>query len=103
MGLQGWQSWADDHRICRLCKCTKGSIQDAHLTAEWRSTLCTTASLVIEGEDQYISGLFSIPGMSLTSVHPDMMHVADLGTVQYLLGCIFWDLFRELKAAHGLW
>ena len=49
---------------------------------------------------QYVCGIFQIPGLTLDFVKPDWMHTVDLGILQYLVGCIMWELFL---AVGGTW
>ena len=48
------------------------------------------------GPEQYISGIWAIPGFHLDMVRPDWMHMCCLGVLQYLLGNCFWEMFIEL-------
>ena len=48
------------------------------------------------GPEQYISGIWAIPGFHLDMVRPDWMHMCCLGVAQYLLGNCFWEMFVEL-------
>ena len=71
LNLQSWTAARPDDRLCWLCRCTKAELSDESLTAAWRSTRCTTTDLHTvdrHGDAQFISGLFSIPGMVLQSV-----------------------------------
>ena len=44
----------------------------------------------------YIPLLFSFPGFILDYITADLMHVSDLGVVQYVLGCTMFELFKEM-------
>ena len=40
----------------------------------------------------FLSELFSLPGLVIEMFSADLMHVADLGINQYLLACVIWEL-----------
>ena len=83
-------------RVCFKCLANKTNSPftavDAY--AAWRATLLThqmyMAMCMTDGAE--VSAIFSIPGLKLHHVTIDLMHASYLGILQYLLGCILWEL-----------
>ena len=48
------------------------------------------------GKDDFVSRFWGIPGACLSTLRPDWMHIVDLGLLQSIQGCIFWELYVEL-------
>ena len=46
---------------------------------------------------QFISSLFSLPGFMLFMVILDLMHIADLGILQYFERDILLELFEQIR------
>jgi len=70
---------------------------DVSPLAPWRGTDCSMDDI---SNNVFVSTLFSIPGFVLSSIKPDFMHICDLGILQYIQGCVLFDLWRELG---GTW
>ena len=96
LDLHGWNG-GPAHRCCWLCTATftAGSYGEAGFNAEWRQTPVTTAhwwkSQVEEG--RFCNAFWSIPGMHISCIRPDFMHVVDLGITCYLNGNLCWFLY----------
>ena len=99
LGLQGWTGKSPHQRCCWRCRATLGNCHQAGRDAPWRGTDVSMDEIASgDRSGGYVSGIFAIPGFTISSVRPDWMHVADLGIVQGFLGCVLWQLFSiELK------
>ena len=66
-------------------------------TGSWRSTMRSTAD-VVRGScrNEYVSKIFSTPGLDLSYILPDWMHTVDLGILLYTCGCCLWDLVERM-------
>ena len=94
LNLQGWQSRVPTARVCWLCRATIGDLDKCGLDAPWRGTEVNTADVLAGG--CFVSTIWSIPGLVLSSVKPDWMHVCCLGVLQYLQGDVLWELVLQL-------
>ena len=101
LGVQGWSGFKPHQRICWLCRATRGDCLDASRGAPWRGTDVTMDDVCSGGRDGgFISSIWMIPGLAITSIKPDWMHVVDLGILQTFLGSVLYELFRALG---GTW
>ena len=96
----GWRAEGPNKRCCWKCHANKGSIPfaDNSLTAAWRKTVIPhsaylTSALLTGG---FISCVFNLPGFDLSYIVVDLMHTADLGVTQYVLGNVLWEVFQEM-------
>jgi len=77
---------------------------DVEDDAAWRPTVFTHKMfLALAAEtDGVLSHIFRIAGLRIEYITSDLMHTADLGTVQYLLGCIIWEvLFIDMSGTES--
>ena len=110
LGLRGWKGEGPLKKCCWLCgaSLTPGSYDDACLDAAWRRTHYDMARFWTEmGEEgRHCSAMWTVPGMVLDWVRPDFMHTVDLGVVQYLSGCVCFELFLECggkRSVRSIW
>ena len=101
LGLVGWSGVGD--RLGRCCyKCganrTSHPFTDASKHALWTTTIFTAITMLnmcmLAGN--YTSEIFSLPGFVGTYFSIDLLHTGELGVLQYCLGNVLWDLFKEV-------
>ena len=101
LGLTGWKD-GPLKRCCFKCEANLTTIlcTDIVENALWRMTILTHATFMagqIAGGG-HISELYNFDHFDHKFITIDLMHCGDLGVLLYLLGCIYYDLFRyELK------
>ena len=104
--LVGWAGDAGTRRMCYICLATLGgplSCLDSSLGAEWRGTLGMSHAeymLALRARG-YVSEIFNLPGFQYTMLVLDLMHIACLGILQYLLGNVLLGLFFRLDGTIG--
>ena len=101
LGLRGWRGEGPNKGTCWLCAAgfnETHNCYDFSLKAAWRDARTTMPSFWEDASfrAQYVSGIWSIPGFHLATIKLDWMHVCCLGILQYLLGNVLWECFREL-------
>ena len=90
------------HRnICWVCQAGMGDVHECYdftASASWRTTLLSQQRFWEESarESRFVSAILEFPGFHLSFLRPDWMHMADLGTLQYLQGNLLWDVFTKL-------
>ena len=69
---------------CALCNCNCSTIPwtDFRVGARWMQTIWTARRWIARTEHKHV--LLQLPGVTVTTVHPDTMHIKHLGTDQYL-------------------
>ena len=92
LNLRGWRGQGPDLKCCWLCHAGLKEACNAYqfdLAADWRHRRQTMADFSEELlHERFPSGIWSIHGMTITSVRSDWMHVVCLGILQYLQGNI---------------
>jgi hypothetical protein len=74
-----------------------GVVKDVHRLDDIQEFPCdltffdTSAGMGIN----FITPLFSIRGFGISSLHLDIMHVIDLGVLQYMIGSVFFTLVEK--------
>lgn len=73
---------------CGLCLANKSDIPwtDHKPTAKWMSTIWTNTTHAAAHPNRH--GIFKLPGVGVTNVIPDIMHVFHLGAYQYFHGSV---------------
>ena len=102
IGLVGWTG----EGVARAC-CWKGNANmtdipytDFSTRALWRQTFLTSTALFERfRRGEFVSALFQIPGFMPEHISADLMHCSDLGVIQYVLGAVLLELFREVHGA----
>ena len=101
LGLMGWGGEGAEKRCCWKCLAnfTHLPFTDFSAAAFWRNHLLTTVLFkqIILASGGHLSNLFGLPGFELAFITADLMHVADLGVVQYLIACVLYELFIEMN------
>eukprot|EP00959_Pyramimonas_sp_CCMP1952_P412068 8634739-Pyramimonas_sp.AAC.1 len=97
--LQNWRGGAG-YNMCFICGATQGAphpFTDCSFAASWRTTLKTHHSFMrsLFASGKSICPLWNAPGFALESLALDLMHVADLGIVQILLGNVLFEMFKR--------
>ena len=95
LNLRGWHGMAPSTRICYVCRATIGDAYDTLPSAVWRSIEVSMEDLHA-GKHGFVSGVWSIPGLVLSCIRPDWMHVVDLGILQSVMDNCFGELFAQL-------
>jgi hypothetical protein len=106
MNLVGWRPEGVLRRMCYICFATMGGVNsclDSSLGAGWRNTMALThaeymADLRARG---YVSEVWNLPGFRHTMLVLDLMHIACLGILQYLLGNVLLLQFHRLGGTIG--
>lgn len=101
LNLTGWRGQGPNMRICWLCGAGKRGILNAwdySLEAPWRQSMIDMPRFWCQAafEGIFVSGFWGIPGVVISYCRPDWMHTVDLGVLLYLLGNLFWEIFKEL-------
>ena len=102
LNLTGWRAEGKNHRVCWKCHASTstGPLCYRHVStnAGWRDTKVSHEAFLnnILHNNTFCSVLFSFPGFRLDYVLADLMHVGELGILQYLLGNTFYDLFLQI-------
>ena len=100
IGMCGWHGEGQFKRVCFKCRanCTTFPYWDHSTGALWRAVLFTHLSFMAScfAEGGFVSTLFQFPGFVHEFISGDLMHACDLGVLQYLCGCVIWELFREM-------
>ena len=101
--LCGWRGEGKFKRCCFKClaNMTNFSFTEIGLDAAWRMTILSHIMFMqMCGAER--SRVFTIPGVRVEHMTGDLMHTADLGTIQYLLGCIIWEvLFVDMQGTES--
>ena len=101
LNLQGWSQLRAGSRLCWMCRATTVDAFTVTPVAPWRSSLTSMDDILCPTtRDQFVSDFWSIPGVSLRTIKPDWMHCVDIGILQSVMGCIFFDLWRELGGTY---
>jgi hypothetical protein len=97
LGLNAWNTT----KRCWMCEADTEEFDwtDFDDAANWRCTHCSHDEFIARGT--YLSTLFSLPGFLLDYVDLDVMHVVDLGILQYFLGSISLELLHSLGGKRG--
>ena len=104
LALHGWKSDRQG-RMCWICRATTGNAFDFSLQATWRTTLVRpqdTWQDVFESHG-HVSGIWSLPGFTLSFVRVDWMHTCCLGVLQHAAGSCLWGCFRLLGGTYTTW
>ena len=92
--IVSFPSWAS-HSICWKCKANTGTIpwRDCSLRAKWRTARTTDRSFFADMRANGVkpSPIFALPGMRLSFVGIDTLHICDLGVTQDLAGNVLWE------------
>lgn len=105
LGLKSWQGSTKDKLMCWICNAgfnPFNNCYDFSARARWRRTRVTMSAFwaaALAGT-QYLSPLFDCPGFTIHYCIGDLMHISCLGILQYLLGNILVELFKDL---HGVY
>ena len=92
--LRGWKEDVNGH-VCFLCSCKANELQLFTSTALWRHRPYESIGTLMATERFRQSPLLNLPGFILSYAMPDFMHTSCLGYVQYLLGNVFWEVWRS--------
>ena len=103
LGLRGWRGDRGTGRMCWLCRATFFEESDSYCydcgkDSKWRRTMVTMKEFWASAaaRQQYVSAIWQLPGFCLSMCKPDFMHVSCLGILQYLNGCVLWEIFVSL-------
>ena len=112
LNLRSWSGEGKLLKMCFRCGAQIGGdcpMTDVSMGAKWRSTRIADYLKLERTLGTYVSGMWAIPGMVLMQIVLDIMHVSDLGILQYFLGNVVFEMWRKLggkfsspKAALGL-
>ena len=83
---------ATSKRPCPFCAAGDGDIPwtDAKASAKWRATCYQNLDHQEWLEDhQGVCSLFQVPGVTISTIKPDIMHTKHLGVDAYILGSFF--------------
>ena len=106
-GLQGWRATGALLRMCYCCYASWGGVNtalDASLGASWRNARFQSNAeymATLRRDAGYVSELFNLPGFIFTMFILDLMHIADLGITQVILGNIIFELILEMGGTIG--
>ena len=84
-----------DKSCCWLCHAKLDDLNGDPTQRRPHRTMAHYNAAVCMG-DQYCSSAFSIPGVELHDFWPDWMHTSCLGILQYVMGCVAWQLILKL-------
>ena len=106
LNLQGWATRGRLTKTCFRCAADRDGVlpmTDATLWADWRTTLIDAEAYVLNQflSGRYVSKFWSLPGMKYKYLSLDLMHVSDIGILQYLLGNVLWEMFLKLGGVVG--
>ena len=101
LGLNGWKGEGPSKRVCWICPATIGGAcpcWDFTADALWRRTKITSGEYFDHAarHGHFVSTFWQIPGVTLSTIKIDWMHVVCLGIMQYASGSTMWELFQSL-------
>ena len=81
---------------CALCRCNQSTIPwtDGRAGALWRPTIWNPLSWFAARLNRRI--LFTLPGVTVLCVTPDMLHILHLGCYQYIFGSVLMFLTHHV-------
>ena len=87
---------------CAICPCNSSDLPwfDFTVSALWPGKMYDIATWVASGWNRCL--LFTIPGVTVHSLHPDWMHAKHLGTDKVLLGSVLYALLHFVLTAGDL-
>jgi hypothetical protein len=99
--LQDWAQGGASKGVCFKCPANCGNLdwKDSTLQAAWRSVPRTTHQSFMTDRllrGGFISKIWNFPGVELDCISLDLMHIADLGVTQYVLGSLMWEFFLHV-------
>ena len=97
-GPEGVEGEGPEKRTCWICSAgftDDHNCYDFSKSAAWRRSM-TTMGDFYTGPEQFISRIWTIPGLNLQCIRPDWMHMCCLGVLQYLIGNCLWECFVDL-------
>jgi hypothetical protein len=99
-GLTGWKAEGVLQRVCFRCFANIDTLDFRinSLSALWRTTIISHAGFMANAfaTEGFVSVVFSLPGFIFAYILIDLMHAGELGVLQYLLGNIFYDMFKHV-------
>ena len=91
------QGWKDAAACCFKCVCDATGLHECGPDVEWRKRLLTHLEwLALMAASSRFFPLLGVPGFTIHTVCPDLMHCGDLGVLLVVIGNILWDLFVEM-------
>lgn len=95
LGMRGWRGDKTTGRMCWMCQASfhdDHSCFDFSANARWRTTMTSMSDFWVPAScrEQFVSAIWEIPGVHLSYVRPDLMHISCLGILQYLSGNCLW-------------
>ena len=81
-------AWASSNSPCSLCECntTNTPWTDGRREAAWRNTIWKPGAWAAQRPERHL--IFKLPGVSILSYVPDILHTLHLGTYQYVFGSV---------------
>ena len=99
LNLRGWRGEGATKGVCWMCNVGFNDTHNCYnfsMGAPWRKTMFNMVDFWANAKGTYSSGIWAIPGFHLKCIRPDWMHMGCLGVLQYLIGNVLWELFKDM-------